>query len=74
MPRVSDTVDEVIVVEILVSVGDRVESGSLLLTVDADKAMVDVPAPVSGTVIELLVDVDDEVTTGSRLVVLDVSE
>lgn len=74
MPRVSDTIDEVIVIEILVSVGDHVESGSPLLRVDADKATVDVPAPADGTVVELLVDVDDDVATGTRLVVLDVSE
>lgn len=73
MPRVSDTIDDVVVVKFLVSLGDRVDVGTPLVTVDADKATVDIPAPVAGTVVDFLVDVDDEVTTGTRLIVLETS-
>jgi pyruvate/2-oxoglutarate dehydrogenase complex dihydrolipoamide acyltransferase (E2) component len=71
MPRVSDTVNTVGVVEIHVSAGDEVEQGHIVLTVDADKVTVDIPAPVSGTVTEVLVHVDDEISTGDPIMTLD---
>ncbi|MEN8112894.1 MAG: biotin/lipoyl-containing protein [Actinomycetota bacterium] len=71
MPRVSDTVDEVLVVEWMVGAGDVIEAGATIISVDADKAVVEVPSPVAGTVLELLVEVDDEVTTGSPIIVVE---
>jgi pyruvate dehydrogenase E2 component (dihydrolipoamide acetyltransferase) len=71
MPRVSDTVNEVGVVDVPVSVGDRVEQGQVVLTVDADKVTADIPAPVSGTVTAILVNIDDEIATGDPIMTLD---
>jgi len=71
MPRVSDTMDEVVVSEWLVAVGDEVAAGAGLLMVETAKAMVAVPSPVGGTLTELLVAIDDEVTTGTPIVVID---
>ncbi|MBB1434150.1 pyruvate dehydrogenase complex dihydrolipoyllysine-residue acetyltransferase [Pseudoalteromonas sp. SG43-6] len=57
--------DEVEVTEILVSVGDKVDVDQSLLTVEGDKASMEVPAAQAGTVKEIKVSVGDTVTTGS---------
>ena len=57
--------DEVEVTEILVSVGDKVEVDQSLLTVEGDKASMEVPAAQAGTVEEIKVNVGDTVTTGT---------
>ncbi|CAM2925123.1 pyruvate dehydrogenase complex dihydrolipoyllysine-residue acetyltransferase [Pseudoalteromonas distincta] len=57
--------DEVEVTEILVSVGDKVDVDQSLLTVEGDKASMEVPAAQAGTVKEIKVNVGDTVTTGS---------
>lgn len=67
LARLGDTVDEVVIVQWLVAVGDRVEVGTPLVRVETDKVEVDVDAPVAGVVVELTVSEDDEVATGSVL-------
>ncbi|MCK8127921.1 pyruvate dehydrogenase complex dihydrolipoyllysine-residue acetyltransferase [Pseudoalteromonas sp. 2CM39R] len=57
--------DEVEVTEILVSVGDKVEVDQSLLSVEGDKAAMEVPAEQAGTVKEIKVNVGDTVTTGT---------
>ncbi|WP_350637253.1 biotin/lipoyl-containing protein, partial [Pseudoalteromonas sp. GW168-MNA-CIBAN-0100] len=57
--------DEVEVTEILVAVGDVVEVDQALLTVEGDKASMEVPADTAGTVKEIKVSVGDNVATGS---------
>ena len=70
MPRAADTVDEVVVSEWVVSEGSTVGEGDPLLRVETDKAMVDVPAPIGGTLVSQLVAVDDEITTGTAIAVI----
>jgi len=70
LPRLADTVDEVVVSEWCCAVGDTVTSGDALLRVETDKALVEVPSPVSGTVVQLLVSIDDEITTGTSIAVV----
>ncbi|MEZ9630359.1 pyruvate dehydrogenase complex dihydrolipoyllysine-residue acetyltransferase [Vibrio breoganii] len=65
--------DEVEVTEIMVSVGDTVEEEQSLLTVEGDKASMEVPAPFSGTVKEIKVAEGDSVTTGSLIMVFELS-
>ena len=72
MPRVADSTDTVYVEEWTVAVGQTVDEGEPLLTVETDKAMVTVPSPLGGTVVELLVGEQDEVKTGAAIAVLDV--
>jgi pyruvate/2-oxoglutarate dehydrogenase complex dihydrolipoamide acyltransferase (E2) component len=72
MPRVADSTDTFIVTEWSVAVGQQIAEGDALMSVETDKAVVSVPAAVSGTVVELLVAEDDEVTTGQPIVVVDV--
>lgn len=71
MPRVADTVDEVVIAEWLVEIGARVEIGDVLMNVETDKAVVEVPSPVSGVLIAQLVAVDDEVVTGTPIAQLE---
>lgn len=65
MPKLGETVDEVLVLEWAVSVGDVVSVGDTLMTVETDKVEADLPSPVAGTVVELLVEIDDEVEVGT---------
>jgi glutaconyl-CoA/methylmalonyl-CoA decarboxylase subunit gamma len=71
MPRVADTVDEVVIVEWLVEVGTSVLVGDVLMRVETDKALVEVPSPVAGTLNAQLVAVDDEVVTGTPIAQLE---
>ncbi|TGV19522.1 pyruvate dehydrogenase complex dihydrolipoyllysine-residue acetyltransferase [Pseudoalteromonas sp. MEBiC 03607] len=66
--------DEVEVTEILVSVGDKVEVDQSLLTVEGDKASMEVPAAQAGTVKEIKVAEGDTVTTGSLIMIFEGEE
>ncbi|CAI2415942.1 pyruvate dehydrogenase complex dihydrolipoyllysine-residue acetyltransferase [Serratia ficaria] len=65
--------DEVEVTEILVKVGDKVEAEQSLITVEGDKASMEVPAPFAGTVKEIKIATGDKVKTGSLIMVFDVA-
>ena len=70
VPDIGDF-DDVPVIEILVSVGDSVAVEDPLVTLESDKATMDVPAPFAGVVEELSVAVGDRVSEGSLLLKLD---
>ncbi|EGR1778106.1 pyruvate dehydrogenase complex dihydrolipoyllysine-residue acetyltransferase, partial [Vibrio parahaemolyticus] len=61
--------DEVEVTEIMVAVGDTVEEEQSLITVEGDKASMEVPAPFAGTVKEIKIAAGDKVSTGSLIMV-----
>ena len=63
VPDIGDF-DEVPVIEIHVSEGDEVEVEQALVTLESDKATMDVPSPEAGTVKEVLVSVNDKVSEG----------
>ncbi|WP_159739309.1 pyruvate dehydrogenase complex dihydrolipoyllysine-residue acetyltransferase [Vibrio atypicus] len=65
--------DEVEVTEIMVKVGDTVEEEQSLITVEGDKASMEVPAPFAGTVKEIKIAEGDKVTTGSLIMVFEVA-
>jgi pyruvate dehydrogenase E2 component (dihydrolipoamide acetyltransferase) len=67
VPDIGDF-DEVPVIEILVSPGDEVAIDDPLVTLESDKATMDVPAPFAGVVKELAVGVGDKVSQGTLLV------
>ena len=71
MPRAADTVDEVMVSEWVVAVGAAVAAGDSILRLETDKALVEVPSPVAGTLVEQLVAVDDEIATGTPIAVIE---
>ena len=70
VPDIGDF-DDVPVIEILVSVGDSVAVEDPLVTLESDKATMDVPAPLAGVVKEINVSVGDRVSQGSVLMSLE---
>jgi pyruvate dehydrogenase E2 component (dihydrolipoamide acetyltransferase) len=69
VPDIGDFSD-VPVIEVHVSSGDRVNAEDPLLTLESDKATLDVPAPQAGTVGEVLVKVGDQVSEGTPILLL----
>jgi len=73
VPDIGDFTD-VPVIEILVSEGEEVVIDQPLVTLESDKATMDVPAPFAGKVAELKVSVGDEVSEGSVLLTVEAAE
>ena len=71
VPDIGDAAD-VDVIEILVSVGDEVQAEDGLITLETDKATMDVPCPQAGKVVELKVKEGDKVSEGSLVLLLEV--
>src|SRR5690554_521649 len=71
VPDIGDS-DEVDVIEVLVSVGDRIEEEQSLITVESDKASMEIPSSAAGIVKSLKVNVGDKVSEGSLLLELEV--
>ncbi|MBW7983023.1 pyruvate dehydrogenase complex dihydrolipoyllysine-residue acetyltransferase [Enterobacillus tribolii] len=63
--------DEVEVTEVMVKVGDKVEAEQSLITVEGDKASMEVPSPQAGVVKEIKIAVGDKVATGTLIMVFD---
>ncbi|MFD1804108.1 pyruvate dehydrogenase complex dihydrolipoyllysine-residue acetyltransferase [Mixta tenebrionis] len=63
--------DEVEVTEILVKVGDKVEAEQSLITVEGDKASMEVPSPQAGVVKEIKVSTGDKVETGKLIMIFE---
>lgn len=63
--------DEVEVIEVCVAVGDSVEKEDSLVTVETDKASMDIPAPFAGTVKAIQVNVGDKVSEGTLIVTVE---
>ncbi|MCC7410350.1 MAG: dihydrolipoyllysine-residue acetyltransferase [Gammaproteobacteria bacterium] len=70
LPDIGDFKD-VEVIEILVKPGDRIGIETPLVTLESDKAVMDIPSPAAGTVREIRVAVGDRVSEGALLLVLD---
>ena len=61
------------VIEVLVAPGDAVDVESPLITLESDKATMDVPSPVAGTVTEVRIAVGDQVSQGSLVARVDIA-
>ena len=72
VPDIGDF-DEVAVIEMLVKVGDSVKAEQSLITVESDKASMEIPCSHAGVVKELKVKLGDKVKQGSVVVVLEVA-
>ncbi len=72
VPDIGDFKD-VPVIEVLVKVGDTVKAEDSLITLESDKATMDVPSPVSGVVTELKVKVGDKIAEGTLVALVKVS-
>jgi len=66
LPDIGDFAD-VEVIEILVSPGTQIQAEQSVLTLESDKATIEIPAPAAGTVQEIIVKVGDRISQGARL-------
>ena len=73
IPDIGDFSD-VDVIELLVNVGDTLSIDDAVLTIETDKASMDVPATAGGVIKEIKVAVGDKVSVGSVMLILDASE
>jgi pyruvate dehydrogenase E2 component (dihydrolipoamide acetyltransferase) len=73
VPDIGDFGD-VPVIEVLVAAGDTVEAEQSLVTLESDKATMEVPAPVAGVIVELRVQLDDTVSEGDIVAVIDAAD
>ena len=70
VPDIGDF-DAVEIIEVLVSTGDSIEAEDSLITVESDKASMEIPAPESGVVKEVKVKVGDKISQGDLILMLD---
>ena len=70
IPDIGDFKD-VPVIEVLVKAGDTVEAEQPIVTLESDKASMDVPSPAAGKITEIVVKVGDKVSMGSPVAKLD---
>ena len=73
IPDIGDF-DSVEVIEIAVSVGDSVETEDTLITVESDKASMDIPSPNTGEIKEIKVNIGDKVSEGTPIISLLISK
>ena len=62
------------VIEVLVAEGDRVAAEDGLVTLESDKATMEVPSPAAGIIRELRMKLDDHVSEGDVVAVLELSD
>ena len=72
VPDIGDF-DEVEVIEILVSAGDQVEAEDSLISLESDKATMEIPSPEAGIVKEVKVSIGDKVSLGNVILLLESS-
>jgi len=73
VPDIGDFGD-VPVIEVLVAIGETVEAEQSLVTLESDKATMEVPAPAAGVIVELRVQLDDTVSEGDIVAVIDATD
>ncbi|GAA0773220.1 dihydrolipoyllysine-residue acetyltransferase [Castellaniella ginsengisoli] len=70
VPDIGDF-DTVEVIEVLVAAGDTIQAEQSLITVESDKASMEIPASVGGVVKEVLVKVGDKVSQGTKILMVE---
>jgi len=73
LPDIGDF-EAVDVIEVPVKVGDSINAEDTIVTLESDKATMDIPSPASGVVTKLLVNVGDSIAQGAPLLLMDESE
>lgn len=71
LPKWGLTMEEGMISEWLVSVGEQVEEGQILANVEIEKAMAELEAPVSGVLESILVPIELEIPVGTILCLID---
>ena len=72
VPDIGDFTD-VDIIEVLVSPGDQIAAEDALITLESDKATIEIPSPQAGTVREVLVKVNDKVSEGDVILTMELS-
>jgi dihydrolipoamide dehydrogenase len=72
LPDIGDF-DQVDIIEVLVSPGDSVEAEQSILTLESDKATMEIPSPHGGTVAEVMVKVGDKISQGGPILKLELA-
>ena len=62
------------VIELLVKPGDTVKAEDALMTLESDKATMDVPSPAAGVVKQIIIKIGDKVSKGTPVLVLEAGE
>lgn len=70
LPVLGDTTQSGVISHWVVGIGELVKVGETLVVVESDKAVVEVPSPVAGTVVEYLAHVDDEIDIGAPIAII----
>ncbi|MCU7915848.1 MAG: dihydrolipoyl dehydrogenase [Candidatus Thiodiazotropha sp. (ex Gloverina cf. vestifex)] len=73
LPDIGDF-EQVDIIEILVSIGDKIEPEDAIITLESDKATMDIPSPHAGVVKALLVKAGDKISQGGPILKLELSE
>jgi pyruvate dehydrogenase E2 component (dihydrolipoamide acetyltransferase) len=73
LPDIGDF-DEVEVIEILVNVGDTIEPDDSIITLESDKASMEIPSPVAGIVSRININIGDKIKQGDNLIELEIDE
>jgi pyruvate dehydrogenase E2 component (dihydrolipoamide acetyltransferase) len=73
LPDVGDF-DEIEIIEIIVSKGDTIEKDDSLITLESDKATMEIPSPYSGEIKSILVQVGDRISEGTEIAEIEVSD
>ncbi len=73
VPDIGDF-SEVDIIEVLVHAGDIIAEEDPLITLESDKATIEIPSPSAGTISEVLVNVNDKVSQGSLILKLELSD
>jgi len=73
VPDIGDF-DAVEIIEVLVNVGDVIEANQDVITLESDKAAMEIPSDTAGTIVGLNVTVGDKVTEGSVILTLETAE
>ena len=66
--------DDVKIIKVHVSIGDLIEKGKPIISVEGDKAQMDIPSPFKGKVKEVKVTPDDALKTGALVLIMEVAE
>ena len=69
VPDIGDFKD-IPIIELLVKAGDAVQVEDALMTLESDKATLDVPSPIAGVIQEMKVKLGDKVSTGSLVAIV----
>jgi pyruvate dehydrogenase E2 component (dihydrolipoamide acetyltransferase) len=74
LPKISENVDSGQVIDVLVEVGDSVETDQSLIELETDKATFELPSPVKGKISEIEINKGDEVKTGQTILKIDTEQ